>query len=85
MLFVVFQLLLVSLAGLLVLDHRLHGREHTVRDEVTRSIRVDPEPGVWSHAETDRARTFACTRRSIARRPSTRHVPATHHPRPHER
>ena len=36
------------------------------------------------HAKTDVPRTFACTRRSIANRPSARHVPSTHHPRPYE-
>ena len=85
MFFVVLQLLVVSLAGLLVLDHRLHGLEHAVRDEVTGSIRVDPGAITRRQAETGHTRTFACTRRSIAHRPSARHVPSTQHPRPHER
>jgi len=82
---VVLQLLVVSLTGLLVLDHRLHTREHAVRDEVTGSIGDDPGPSTRQHAETGHTCTFACTRRSIARRPSARHLPSTHLPRPHER
>jgi hypothetical protein len=84
MLFMVLQLLVASLAGLLVLDHRLRDRERAVRDEHTRSISVTPGPRVHRLVETDVPRTFACTRRSIAHRPSARHVPSTHHPRPHE-
>ena len=83
MLFVAIQS--VSLIGLLVLDHRLHDRERAVRDEVTGPNRVDPGPKAPWHAETDHTRTVACTRRSIARRPSARHVPSTYHPRPHDR
>jgi hypothetical protein len=82
---VVLLLLSVSLAGLLVLDHRLHGRVHAVRDEVTGSIRVDPGANARRHAETGHTGTFACTRRSIAHRPSARHVSSTYGPRPHER
>ena len=84
--YVVVPLLLsVSLAGLLVLERRVRPREHTARDEVTGPIRVDPRANTWQHAETGHTRTFACKRRSIAHRPSARHVPSTHHPRPHER
>jgi hypothetical protein len=84
MLLVVLPLLSVSLTGLLVLEHRLHDRERAVRDEVTGSIGVDPGPNARWYAESDHTHTAACTRRSIARRPSARHVPSTYHPRPQQ-
>jgi hypothetical protein len=84
MLFMVLQLLVASLAGLLVLDHRLRDRERAVRGDFTRSISVTPGPTVHWLVETDVHQTSACTRRSIAHRPSARHVPSTHHPRPYE-
>jgi hypothetical protein len=85
MVLIVLQLLLVSLTGLLALDHRLDDRERAGRGKAMGSIPVDPGQRARRRAESDPTRTFACTRRSIARRPSVRHLPSTNRPRPHER
>jgi len=72
----VLQLLLASLAGLLLLERRLNDGRPSGSDDLTGPIDFHPELIMRWDDEADYARTTTCTRRSIASRPAARRVAA---------
>ena len=82
---IVLQLLLASLVGLLLLERRQNDRDFCAGDDATGPIAFHPELIMRWDDEADYARTDACTRRSIAPRPTVRRVPSAAERRSHQR
>ena len=63
---------MAALVGLLLLERWLENRNTARHDDVTGPIAFHPELIVRWDDEADYARSTACTRRAIARRPAAR-------------